>query len=432
VKLRAGSIAEVEAALDEVHTSGVEAGEVDASPWMAGQLLSVRWLQGRQHEVLDAARTLADSPDLTNFNRVYPAVWAAFAAAAGSHDEARVALARVDPFGPPPNGLAPSSMWLVSMFAVVEAIRHLADADAAGRAYRMLRPFADLPIIGSLAVVCFGSTHRSLAWCAHVTGDTDGTIDHFRRAIEDDLASGNLPMLAITRAELAAALTTTDRDAARELFAQAIASGTQFGMSRWVEQWEAQRDTVHRSGSHHQAHGRWCRHGNTWEVEVGPTRVVVPHSIGMHFISLLVASPYRDIPVVALTGAPTTPTRQTVIDARARDQLQRRVLELQRHLEHADANGDSMQSAKLGDELDKISGELAHIVRPDGSSRYFATPAERARTSVQKAIRRALERIGEQAPDLADRLRHSIYTGAYCRFQPNDELPNTWHTNSAA
>src|SRR5262249_41686717 len=144
--LRSGRIADVEATLDEVHAYGVEAGEVDATPWMAGQLLAVRWLQGRQHEVLDGARVLADSPDLTRFNRVYPAVWAAFAASAGEYDEARVALARVDSFGAAPHGLAPSSSWLVTMFAVVEAIRHLDDPELASQAYTALEPFAELPI----------------------------------------------------------------------------------------------------------------------------------------------------------------------------------------------------------------------------------------------------------------------------------------------
>jgi hypothetical protein len=428
--LRAGRISEVENALPEVHGRGIDAGEVDATPWMAGQLLAVRWLQGRQHEVLDAARSLADSPDLTRFNRVYPAVWAAFAASAGAHDEARVALARVDPFGEPSQALPPSSMWLVTMFAVVEAIRHLDDGDAAAQAYEMLAPFADLPLIGSLAIVCFGSAHRSLAWCAAVSGDVDHAIDHFRQAIDSDLVIGNLPMLAVTRAELAAALTPTDRNAADQLYRQAIESGTQFGMVRWVEQWDAQRDAIHDTPAQRE-HGRWCQRGKTWEVEAGATRVVVPHSIGMAMIRVLLSSPYCDVPVEALTGAPLTPTRQTVLDARARDDLRRRISELQRNIEHADAAGDMRRSVQLSEELEKIRREIASNVGPSGVTRAFVTPTERARTSVQKAIRRALERIDEQAPELAEKLRQSIRTGTYCRFQPTSDLPSTWTTNMA-
>src|SRR5262249_44528395 len=161
----------------------------------------------------DAARGLADSADLTRFNRVYPAVWAAFAASAGAHDEARVALARVDPCSPAPGGLAPSSMRLVTMFAVVEALRPLDDAESAREAYQVLPPFGDFPLIASLGIVCFGSAHRSLGWCALTSGDADRAIVHFRRAIDDDIRVGNLPMLAITRAELANVLAPNDRAA---------------------------------------------------------------------------------------------------------------------------------------------------------------------------------------------------------------------------
>jgi hypothetical protein len=428
--LRAGRITDVENALDAVHALGVEAGEVDATPWMAGQLLSVRWLQGRQHEVLDAARSLADSADLTRFNRVYPAVWAAFAASAGAHDEARVALARVDMCGTAPGGLAPSSMWLVTMFAVVEALRHLDDAEGARQAYATLAPFGDLPLIGSLGIVCFGSAHRSLGWCALTAGDIDRAVVHFRRAIEEDIRVGNLPMLAITRADLAAVLAPSDRTAAHELLSEAVAAGARFGMTRWVEQWQAQRDLLDTT-ARPQAAGRWCRRDKVWEVEVGSMRVVVPNSIGMAMIAVLLAAPYSDISVEAFTGAPHTPTRQKVLDARARDELRKRLNALHQAIELADANGDAKRSLQLTEELERIRSELARMLRPGGGSRDFTTPGERSRTSVQKAIRRALDRIGEQAPEFAEKLRRSIHTGAYCRFQPTDDLPPAWITTGA-
>jgi DNA repair exonuclease SbcCD ATPase subunit len=148
----------------------------------------------------------------------------------------------------------------------------------------------------------------------------------------------------------------------------------------------------------------------------------------MAMIAMLLAAPYSDISVEALTGAPHTPTRQTVLDARARDELRKRISRLHQQIEQADANGDTTRSLQLSDELDRITTELERTLRPGGNSREFVTPAERARTSAQKAIRRALERIGEQAPDLAEKLTRSIHTGAYCRFQPADDLPHAWIT----
>jgi hypothetical protein len=429
VWLRSGRIADVQAALDEVHVLGVEAGEVDATPWIAGQLMSVRWLQGRQHEVLDAARSLADSPELTRDNRVYPAVWAAIAASAGSYDEARVALARVNAFGSPPSSLAPSSMWLVTMFAVVEAIRHLDDQELATQAYGMLAPFADLSLIGSLAIVCFGSVHRSLAWCATVRGDLNRAIEHFWAAVEHDLRIGNLPMLAITRAELGKAVAPTDQGRASELYQQAIEAGTRFGMVRWVEQWQDQYRALHAHRTGQDVTARWIQSGKLWEVDVGATHVVIPHSIGMTMIQTLIASPYTDVPVEALTGVPYTLTRQTVLDDRARDELRQRISELQLGIDEADRSADSELSERLTDELEAIKSELARTLRIRGLSRDFPTPSEHARTSVQKAIRRALEHIAEQTPELADKLKRSIHTGAYCRFHPTPDLPQAWTTS---
>jgi hypothetical protein len=319
-------------------------------------------------------------------------------------------------------------MWLITMFAVVEAIRHLGDDESAARAYDMLAPFAELPLIGSLGIVCFGSTHRSLAWCALTYGDRDRGIGHFRRAIDHDIGIGNLPMLAMTRAELAHTIALEDARSAGTLYQQAIDSGSRFDMVRWIEIWQdEQRSLLERRARPLPA--RCCRQGNVWHLEVGSAHVLVPHCIGMTMICDLVASPYADIPVAGLTGAPHTATRQKVLDARARDELRRRVNELQRRIDLADDHGDTALSQQLCEELDRIKVELSRNLGLGGGSREFATPTERARTSVQKAIRRALDSIAEQAPELASELRRSIHTGTYCRFQPVEGLPSNWVTS---
>jgi predicted alpha/beta hydrolase family esterase len=432
--LRAGNIAESEALLDGVHAQGSDAGEVDATTWYAGQLLAVRWLQGRQGEMLEGARTLADSPNVNPANRAFAAVWAALAAAAGNADEARVALARVDPFGSPPLGLAPSSVWLVTMFAVVEALRDLHDARGAEHAYDLLAPFADVPIMASLAVACFGSPHRCLGWCAVVSGDTARGIRHFHRAIAHDIELGNLPMLAITRAELAGIIASSDAASACELLANAIDGATRFGMTGWLEQWTAQRAELVERAEGRERNARWCHHGHTWEIELDTTRILVAHSRGMAIIRTLLSSPYRDVPATTLAGASDTwdtSSRQPVLDARARDELRARLFELRVEIDRADARGDSGGSSRLSEEFEQITRELSHAFGRGNVSRQFSTPTERARTSVQKAIRRALTRIAEQAPDLANQLGRSIQTGASCRFEPADDLPSKWITDEA-
>jgi hypothetical protein len=53
-----------------------------------------------------------------------------------------------------------------------------------------------------------------------------------------------------------------------------------------------------------------------------------------------------------------------------------------------------------------------------GRSRTFVDDAERARTAVAKAIRRAIDRVGRTEPALADRLRDQVRTGLVCCFIP--------------
>ena len=52
------------------------------------------------------------------------------------------------------------------MLAVVELATSLGDSTIAQAAYDTLLPYAELPIMASLAVVCFGSVHRALGSAA--------------------------------------------------------------------------------------------------------------------------------------------------------------------------------------------------------------------------------------------------------------------------
>jgi hypothetical protein len=62
-----------------------------------------------------------------------------------------------------------------------------------------------------------------------------------------------------------------------------------------------------------------------------------------------------------------------------------------------------------------------------GRSRAFDDDAERARISVQKAIRRALAAVLEADAVLGRRLERSIVTGAHCAY-----LPAGRHTDPVA
>ena len=95
-----------------------------------------------------------------------------------------------------------SSTWLLTMFAVVEAAARLEEPESAAVVYDLVAPFAHLPTMASLAVVCLGSTERTIGLAARTVGRLDDAIAHLERAVEADRQLGNRPMLAVTRADL--------------------------------------------------------------------------------------------------------------------------------------------------------------------------------------------------------------------------------------
>ena len=66
-----------------------------------------------------------------------------------------------------------SSAWLATLFSTVEAAHSIGDVEIAREAADLLEPYADLPVLGSLAVVCLGSPRRSLGLAALTAGDLD-------------------------------------------------------------------------------------------------------------------------------------------------------------------------------------------------------------------------------------------------------------------
>jgi hypothetical protein len=77
-------------------------------------------------------------------------------------------------------------------------------------------------------------------------------------------------------------------------------------------------------------------------------------------------------------------------------------------------------------ELDQLVAQLTSSTGLAGRARTFADGRERARTAVQKAIRRAISRIGETAPTLGAGPAASVQTGLVCRFDPVAGVPEKW------
>jgi hypothetical protein len=126
-------------------------------------------------------------------------------AAAGDARQAASALARLR--GREFADVARSSSWLVAMYGAVETAHLLRDQRASAEAYSLLRPFARLPMMPSLAIASLGSTHHALGVASLTVGELDRAVAHFREAVRHNRALGHVPAAVLSTHRLGEALT---------------------------------------------------------------------------------------------------------------------------------------------------------------------------------------------------------------------------------
>lgn len=425
--IRAGRLDDAEKAAGACFRLGSEVGDADALGFLGAHLVTIRWLQGRDEDMLGMLAEIADSPTLNPAEFGFRATLASVTARAGDTATARDLLDRLTAAGL--STLPQSSTWLAGMLAIAEAARLLADAELSAQVYELLTPYADLPVMPSLAVTCFGSVQRVLGITAATAGHADRAVDHLERAVRANRLLGNQPFTAIATADLADALAYRarpgDLDRAVDLYTAARSQADRMGMTMWSEQWGrrqhevAQRDAIIERARRH------------WTIIMGGRRAVVADRIGVGYLAQLLTSPGRAITALELVGGPAagalaTPGGQPVLDARARAAYRQRVAELTDRLEAAEAAGDGPAARRLHEERDAIFEHLRQLVGRGGRLRGFPDQGERARTAVRKAIRRAIDEIAAEDETIGDHLAATVTTGASCSYQPGPGRRVRW------
>ena len=118
-----------------------------------------------------------------------------------------------------------------------------------------------------------------------------------------------------------------------------------------------------------------------------------------------------------------------LMDARAKEAYRSRIEDLRGELEEARSFNDEERAAAVEEELDALVGEIARATGLGGRSRTAsASPAERARVNVTKAIRTAIKLTERESPALAEHLRASVRTGRFCSYAPPGQAPPRWQT----
>ena len=223
--LMAGLLAEASTWIEEAGTIAGESGQPEAMAFYVGQLLNLRFEEGRLGELEPMiARQVAANPGI-------PAFRAALALArseAGMEEAAREVLEE-DAAG----GFAAlpyDSNWLVGLAIYSEACGNAGGERAAHALHALLEPYAGQVAFNSATV--WGGVERHLGNLAAIAGRDDEAEERLRRAAAAHERMGAPTWLARTRLDLGALLARTGRGDAAErrwLLEQAMSTARELG-----------------------------------------------------------------------------------------------------------------------------------------------------------------------------------------------------------
>jgi tetratricopeptide (TPR) repeat protein len=415
--IRGGRLDEAESLAGACARSGAAAGDIDYEWWPGAQLVTVRWYQGRLAELLPMLHERVHSPALSPVDN---SAVAALAVAAALHGDRRTAASSLATLrGTSLASLPRSSSWLVTMNGIVEAAYLLRDADLAGEAYSLLRPYAHLPMVGGLGVTCFGATEHALGIASLTLGQPDTAIDHLRSAVQQNQAIAHWPAAVSCRERLVQALTLRgqpgDAEAARRQLEIARTEAATPGTA------EPDYSAVRNRGDRF---AECERVGRKWRLTLGGRSILLDDSVGMVHLAVLMANPRQDIAAADLvaglsrlgTGTVEGGAAQPVLDREAISVYRNRLKQLDADIDKAAAGSDEAASART--ERGWLIAQLATASGLGGRTRSFPDSTERARVAVGKAIRRALVRISEADAVIGEHLHQAVHTGVRCSYWP--------------
>ncbi len=345
--------------------------------------------------------------------------------------------------------------WLVGMCLAAEAAARLELRPEAEVLYGMLLLFGGRHAIAQ-AEGSVGAVDRYLGLLASVLGRAGEAVDHLRRAVDVNRRLGAVPWVAHAQHDLADALrVTSTRGAAREaqaLDAEAGAAALRLGLvalTRRLGAGGAQTDSA-ASGAPALGSaqvGTFRPEGEYWSVALDGRAVRIRASKGMGYLARLLSSPGQELHALDLAGATaggnvggvgrarggsddlgTDPFDGAgpLLDAEAKVAYRSRLRELDDELAEAESWNDSERAARLREEKVLIVAELSHAVGMGGRDRPSGSAAERARLSVTRAVRSAMQRISEQHPELGKHLHATIRTGTFCSYTPDPRAEVQW------
>ena len=332
--------------------------------------------------------------------------------------------------------------WPYAMACLAEACVLSGAAADAVPLYDALLPYTNRNIVAG-PFYYLGPVAYYLGLLATQLRRWDDAARHFEDAtqqIETFAARPHLARVLCAQARMRLARAAAgDREAATEEVERALAIARPLGMQALCERLDALHAEIGCEGAPTSAASAVLRReGDFWTLAHAGKVSRMRDSKGLRYLARLLGDPGREFHVLdmaAANGAQVTDGQggtllqgpvDTVLDERAKQAFRRRLDDLRTELEEAEGHNDLGRAEAAKSEIDALTEQLARAVGLGGRDRTVGAVAERARSSVTKALRHAIRLIGANDAALSRLLMQAVRTGTYCCYEPPAESALRW------
>jgi tetratricopeptide (TPR) repeat protein len=314
-------------------------------------------------------------------------------------------------------------LGLVAVLSMVCSTLH--DRPRARQLYELVLPCTGRNVrITRIGIGCAGSVEHYLGLLCATLGDWDEAVVRFEAAVDFHRRMASPVLVAISRFQLGRALASrggmSDLERSRVELAEAAEVAAVLGM-----------DLSPGEKSNLSANVEFHRDGDFRTLHHGAQVMRLRDSVGLRHLARLVAEPGREFHALDLASPERSGFHQAgdageILDQRAKAAYRERLHELAQEIDEADAWADPERAAKARREVDVLTQQLASAVGLGNRDRRALSDAERARVTVTKAIRAAIQRIAALDADLGAHLEVSVRTGVFCAYRPDPASRITW------
>lgn len=171
------------------------------------------------------------------------------------------------------------------------------------------------------------------------------------------------------------------------------------------------------------AENSFKQEGELWQVCYAGHSVTLRGSKGLKDIAELLQHQGKELHSTELMGASIVNHQGIpLMDDKAKKAYEKKLIELREELEEAEDMNNIALAAELNEEYDQLVNHLSSSLGLAGETRKTGSSVEKARAAVTLRIRSTIKKIEQVHEPLAKHLSHSIKTGTFCSYIPEEKV----------